>query len=169
LNDDILLEPTLLRAIWRYRWLTLLVAIAVTAAAYFYAVNTASEEYSSEASVVAEDPLSSIIFEPSAVRRSDYLADQVDFMGSGTVADEAARLAIARDPSFPYGGPELLERTRIFESGARITVRVVAETESASTLGANSMIAGYQKLVQAEAQTFFTNTVDVLTSIMLEL
>jgi len=169
LNDDILLEPTLLRAIWRYRWLTLLVAIAVTTAAYFYAVTTANEEFSSEASVVAEDPLSSIIFEPSAVRRADYLSDQVDFMGSGTVADEAARLAIAQDPSFPYSGPELLDRIRIFESGARITVRVVADSESASTLGANSMIAGYQNLVQAEAKTFFTNTVGVLNSVMLEL
>lgn len=169
MNDDILLEPTLLRAIWRYRWLTLLVAIAVTTAAYFYAVTTANEEFSSEASVVAEDPLSSIIFEPSAVRRADYLSDQVDFMGSGTVADEAARLAIAQDPSFPYSGPELLDRIRIFESGARITVRVVADSESTSVLGANSMIAGYQNLVQAEAKTFFTNTVEVLNSVMLEL
>ena len=169
MNDDILLEPTLLRAIWRYRWLTIFVAIAVTAVAYLYAVSTASEEFSSEASVVAEDPLSSIIFDNTSVRRADYLSDQVDFMGSGTVADDAARLALAQDPSFPYSGPELIDRIGIFESGARITVRVIAESEVASTLGANSMIAGYQSLVQAEAQTFFTNTVEVLTSIIVEL
>ncbi len=169
LNDDILLEPTLLRAIWRYRWLTLLVAIAMTGAAYLYAVTTASEEFSAEASVVAEDPLASIVFENTSVRRADYLSDQVDFIGSGTVADEAARLAIAQDPAFPYGGPELLDRVRISESGARITVRVVAESEAAATLAANSMIAGYQNLVKAEAQSFFTNTVEVLTAVMSEL
>jgi Mrp family chromosome partitioning ATPase len=169
LNDDILLEPTLLRAIWRYRWLTLLVAIAVTAAAYVYAVTTASEEYSSEASIVAEDPLSSIIFDNTSVRRADYLSDQVDFIGSGTVAEEAVRLAVAEDPSFPYYGAELLDRVRVFESGARITVRVVADSESASTLGANSMIAAYQNLVRSEAQSSFTNTVAVLNVVIAEL
>ena len=169
LTDDILLEPTLLRAIWRYRWLTLLVAIAITAVAYAYAVTTASEEYSSEASIVAEDPLSSIIFDNTSVRRADYLSDQVDFMQSGTVTDEAARLAVAQDPAFPYLGAELLDRIRVFESGARITVRVVAESEWASTLGANSMIAAYQNLVRAQAQTSFTNTVNVLNLVIAEL
>ena len=169
MNDDIILEPTLLRAVWRYRWLALLVTVVTTAGAYFYATSTASEEFSAEASVVAVDPLASIIFDTSSTRRADYIADQVDFMGSGTVANEAARLAVAADESFPYTGAELLDRTRVFEAGAEITVRVVADSSSASILGSNSLIAGYQALIEAEAQLRFTETVDVLNSVIVEL
>ena len=129
MNDDILLEPTLLRAVWRYRWLVLLITMAATAAAYFYANGTATEEWSAEASVVAEDPLSNVIFESTTTRRADYIADQVEFMRSGDVAEEAARLAVAVDQNFPYTGAELLENTRVIESAARITVRVVANGE----------------------------------------
>ncbi|MCP3975323.1 MAG: AAA family ATPase [bacterium] len=170
MNDDIILEPTLLRAVWRYRWLVLLIAIVATAGAYFYADATATEEFSAEASVIAEDPLSSIIFESSTVRRADYLADQVEFMRSGDVAEEAVRLALESDPNFPYKtGVELLDRVRIFEFGARITVRVIAETESAAVDGANSMIGAYQGLVLADAGSSFTKAIEVLNGILAEL
>ncbi len=170
MNDDIILEPTLLRAVWRYRWLVLLIAIAATAGAYFYANATATEEFSAEASVIAEDPLSSIIFESSTVRRADYLADQVEFMRSGDVAEEAVRLALENDADFPFkSGVELLDRVRIFEFGARITVRVIAESESAAVDGANSMIEAYQGLVLADAGSAFTKAIEVLNGILEEL
>ena len=160
---------------WRYRWLVLLIAILSTAAAYFYATSTAIEEWSAEASVIAEDPLSSIIFESNPVRRADYLADQVELMRSGTVSDLAAILADAQAATmpepfdFPYTGPELLEKTRIFEQGARISVRVTADSHDAAVIGANSLIEAYQDIVQSDAEVFFTNSVEVLDSVINEL
>ncbi len=169
MNDDIILEPTLLRAVWRYRWLVLLITILATTAAYFYATSTAIEEWSAEASVVVEDPLSSIIFETTSIRRADYLADQAELMRSGTVAEAAARAALEVDPNFPYDGVEMLERVRVFEQAARLTVRVTANSEPNAVNGANSYIAAYQDLVRADAEVFFTNSVDVLNVVIAEL
>ncbi len=169
MNDDIILEPTLLRAVWRYRWLVLLVATAATAAAWFYADRTATQEWSAEATVVAEDPLASILFENSDTRRDDYISDQVALMESGDVADTAALLAPEEDPDFPYVGFEMLERRRIFESDARITVRMVAGTEAAAIAGANSFTRAYQQIVQQDAQVFFDNSISVLDTVIAEL
>jgi len=170
LNDDIILEPTLLRAVWRYRWLVLVIAVLATAAAYFYGTSSAVEEFSAEASVVAEDPLSSTIFEgSSAARRADYIADQVELMRSGDIAEEAARIALSTDGNFPYRGDELLARTRVFDSGARITVRVIAGSEGAAVLAANSYIAAYQAIVRDDAVSFFNSSIDVLNEILAEL
>jgi Mrp family chromosome partitioning ATPase len=169
LNDDIIFEPTLLRAVWRYRWLVLLVTVLATAAAYYYADSTAIEEWSAEASVVAEDPLSDIIFESTPTRRADYLADQVELMRSGDLAQEAAQIAREKNPVFPYSGDALLERTRLFESGARITVRVIAETEAAAVDGANSLTEAYQAIVQRDALAFFTDAIDVLGLVIADL
>lgn len=154
---------------WRYRWLVLLVTIAATAAAWFYADRTATQEWSAESSVVAEDPLGSIIFEATSTRRSDYIADQVTFMESGDVAELAAQLAVETDPGFPYEGFEILDRRRVFESDALITVRMTANSEASAIAGADAMTAAYQMLVQQDAEMFFTNSVDALSSIIAEL
>jgi len=147
----------------------LLIAIAATAAAWFYADRTATQEWSAEASVVAEDPLASILFENSSIRRDDYISDQVALMESGDVAERAAVVAPEEDPAFPYTGFEILERRRIFESDARLTVRMVANTEAAAIAGANSMTRAYQEIVQADAQVYFSNSIAVLDALITEL
>lgn len=169
MNDDIILEPTLLRAVWRYRWLVLLIAIAATAAAWFYADRTATQEWSAESAVVAEDPLASIIFENTSTRRDDYIADQVAFMESGTVADRAAQIAPTLDPEFTYSGFDILDQRRVVESDARITVKMNANTEAAAIAGANAMTQAYLELVQADAAALLNNSVAVLDSVIAEL
>lgn len=169
MNDDIILEPTLLRAVWRYRWLVLFIAVAATAAAWFYADQTATEEWSAESSIVAEDPLGSIIFEATSTRRDDYIADQVAFIESGTVAQRAAEIAPTLDAEFPYDTFEVLERRRIFESDALITVRMIASTEQAAIAGANAMTRGYQQLVEEEARSLLNGSVEVLDGVIAEL
>ncbi len=160
------IEPTLLRAVWRYRWLVLVTTLLVILAVWVYSNSTAVEEFQAEASMQVEDPQSSILFTSSpSTRREEYVADQAEILRSGDVAQRAADIAGKTDSSFPHDTEDILTRTDIVvtsDAGSVILVRFVATQPDWATLGANSLIEAYKELLSDETEASFASRVKVL-------
>lgn len=70
-------EPTVLGAMWRFKWLTILIAGLVTALAVGYAY-LSPEKYEGVASLLVEDPQASALFDTGNIQSPQrYVADQV--------------------------------------------------------------------------------------------
>jgi len=160
------IEPTLLRAVWRYRWLVLVITAVTIAGASLYSSSTAVDEFQAEASMQVEDPQSSILFTDSpGTRRVEYVADQAEILQSGDVAQRASDIAAKTDPSFPYDTEDILLQTDIVvtsEAGSVILIRFVATQPGWATLGANSLIEAYKELLSDEAEASYASRVMVL-------
>ncbi len=160
------IEPTLLRAVWRYRWLMLAITVATILGAWLYSNATAVEEFEAEASMQVEDPQSSILFTNSpGTRRVEYVADQAEILQSGDVAQRAADIAGKTDPTFPYATEDILLQTDIevtSDAGSVILIRFVATQADWATLGANSLIAAYKELLADETEASYASRVKVL-------
>ncbi len=160
------IEPTLLRAVWRYRWLVLVITVLTTLVAWIYSNATAVEEFQAEASMQVEDPQASILFTSSpGTRRVEYVADQAEILQSGDVAQRAADIASKTDATFPYVTEDVLLQTNIevtSDAGSVILISFVATQADWATLGANSLIEAYKELLSDETEASYASRVKVL-------
>ena len=90
-------EPTVLGAVWRYRWLVLFLAIAFAGLGWLYSSETA--QWTAEATLAVQDPRSSNLFDqafPDAPER--YVEGQVAIVRSRSVARRAVEIAAEQTP-----------------------------------------------------------------------
>ncbi len=149
--DDIaaLEQPSIIAAMWRYRWLVLLVvAIFIALGVVFQAVVPAG--FQATAEIVVEDPRTSGLFSPSEVQRTNstpqrYVADQVEILRGSQVAEAASEYA--RDvESLEISSDEFLAKASVSSSreSNQIKVSFTAETADRAKIGANSMVEAYR-------------------------
>ncbi|MEE8492037.1 MAG: Wzz/FepE/Etk N-terminal domain-containing protein, partial [Acidimicrobiia bacterium] len=151
--DDIaaLEQPSIIAAMWRYRWLVLLVvAIFIALGVVFQAVVPAG--FQATAEIVVEDPRTSGLFSPSEVQRTNstpqrYVADQVEILRGSRVAGAASEYA--RDvESVEISSDEFLAKASISSSreSNQIKVSFTADTADRARIGANSMVEAYRSV-----------------------
>ncbi|HEX9856657.1 MAG TPA: AAA family ATPase [Acidimicrobiia bacterium] len=172
MNDDLTtLEPTLLRAIWRYRWLVLFITLVSASAAWWYAGATSTDEFVALASIQVQDP-SSTIAGPSVSTQvqQQYVRDQTELLKSGEVAQRAQLLATGLDEEFPYDASGITEQATInqVQDSSVIAVRFRASGGDWAIIGANSIIAAYEDLVRSELQRNTETSLQIIDQLIEE-
>ena len=150
--DDIaaLEQPSIIAAMWRYRWLVLLVlALFMGLGIVFQAVAPAG--FKATAEILVEDPRTSGLFPASEIGRGvtsspqRYVADQVQILRGSRVAG-AASLHASEVESTEISPSEFLSNTSISSSrdSNQITVSFTAVTAERARVGANSIVEAYR-------------------------
>ncbi len=163
--DDIaaLEQPSILAAMWRYRWLVLVIVTSI-AMLGLLAQELIPAGYTAEAELFVEDPAASNPFDTAAAvaRTTDtqrYVADQVEILETNAVAEEASQLLAAR--GFVWS-PDDVTSSRTITSSRDvnlITVTFDADSPEAAAAGANSIVEAYQKVRTAQVASVANNVV----------
>jgi len=163
-------QPSIIAAMWRYRWLVLLVvAIFIALGVVFQAVVPAG--FQATGAIIVEDPRTSGLFSSSEVPRTNstpqrYVADQVEILRGAAVAAAAESLIdfwASTDPgtlgnAWPkwldqqaiagvsISSDEFLSQTSVSSSreSNQIKVSFTADTPERARLGANSIVEAYR-------------------------
>ena len=151
--DDIaaLEQPSIIAAMWRYRWLVLLlVALFIGFGVVFQAVVPAG--FQATAEIVVEDPRTSGLFSQGEVTRitstpQRYVADQVEILRGNAVAGAASTHA-KEEELVEISADEFLDKTSISSSreSNQIKVSFTADTADRARIGANSLVEGYRNV-----------------------
>jgi Mrp family chromosome partitioning ATPase/archaellum component FlaC len=167
-NDEFdTIEPGVLAAVRRYWWLAIVgavlffgLALAVTA------LQPRPTGWTAEASLVVQDPSTSGLFANSySSNAGRYVENQVAFLGSSLVAEQAATLASA-DAGMDVTSADITEWLTINGSSASDVIRLVsvAPTEAAAIASVNAVSQAYQDVRLSEAERDLKSSLDQLDS-----
>ena len=110
------IEQTPLAAMWRFRWLVLIVTVIGAGLAFLYATATATTEYEATASLVVTDPRTSTLFSADDASRNAtlYVEDQIAILHSDAVAQRTSELIAASDTGLDVHPIVIASSIRIF-------------------------------------------------------
>ena len=152
------LEPTLLGAAWRYKWLVLATTLLFGALAWWYADNT--QAWTATATLGVQDPRTSIVFEvDNQLNPERYVADQIEIAGSRAVAQKAVQQLAAMEPPINIDIEDLLENVSVSaaESTDLITVSYSDPDEATAVVVANTLTDAYRSVSSDGAQATFAD------------
>jgi len=132
-------EPTLLGALWRFRWLMLALVILGGVLGVVYA-KAQSTRYQATASFVVQDPRTSALFDTAAGQQpARFVADQVAILESTVIAERAAQNAQAS--GMLLSAEDLLEYGKAVSNtdSDHIEIWFEAETPGTAVSGANAI------------------------------
>ena len=90
METDTPFEPTILGAMWRYRWVVAAVVVAVVGLAVLYGL-TRPVQHQAVATIVVRDPTSQSLFDLGQAQRPErYVANQATIIESTLVLERAA-------------------------------------------------------------------------------
>lgn len=171
MNQTATQEPTLLSAMWRYRFIVLGSVIAAVTLGYFGA-NLRPPQYQASAGLAVEDPIRSDIFGSSRFISPDrYVINQVEILRSDVVAQRAIEIASKSEPSVALDPQTISVRTTIkFDSDSDfIQIRFRASDPAIAQAGANAVAQAYQDVVQSEVDQSKAALLDQLDSSVAEI
>ncbi len=157
------LEPTLLGAAWRYKWLVLFTTIAFGALAFWYADN--GQTWTATTTLAVQDPRSSIVFDQdSTVDPERYVADQIEIARSRAVGQLALEELAALEPPIAIPIDTYLENVVV--SAAQftdlLTISYSDPDADVAVVVANAIADAYQATTAKGAATTFA---DALTEL----
>jgi succinoglycan biosynthesis transport protein ExoP len=147
------MEQSPLAAIWRYRWLILLLTLISGGIALLLALGLLPPRYEATASLVVADPKAATLFSSSQTAGRDaerYVADQKAILGSDAVADRASELLAADLETVPTSR-EITKNVKIITSSSNeIKVTYPAPNSESAVATVNAIIEAYG-LLRAES------------------
>ena len=150
------LEPTLLGAAWRYKWLVLATTTVATVLAFWY--SSTNESWTATSTLAVQDPRSSIVFEvKNQLSPERYVADQVEIAKSRTVADRALAQLATYDPPIVIDVKEMLGNIKVSIATATDLLQISYSNADAETAiaAANELASAYQAVSSEGAQGTF--------------
>lgn len=150
MNDISPLDPTIPGAVWRYKWLVMLLVIVGAALAVAYATFT-SPVFKAKAELLVEDPSTASVFDaPSGAQLERYVANQVQILDSPVVETRAEELILIEDPAFTGDVSEMsaIEGDR---DNSLIVIRVQSDERAEAQLVANAIVQAYQEIKEQAA------------------
>ncbi|MGA9594548.1 MAG: AAA family ATPase [Acidimicrobiia bacterium] len=150
------LEPTLLGAAWRYKWLVLATTTVATVLAFWY--SSTNESWTATSTLAVQDPRSSIVFEvKNQLSPERYVADQVEIAKSRTVADRALAQLATYDPPIVIDVNEMLGNIKVSIATATDLLQISYSNADAETAiaAANELASAYQAVSSEGAQGTF--------------
>ncbi|MEE9472351.1 MAG: AAA family ATPase [Acidimicrobiia bacterium] len=150
MNDISPLDPTIPGAVWRYKWLVMLLVIVGAALAVAYATFT-SPVFKAKAELLVEDPSTASLFDaPSGAQLERYVANQVQILDSPVVETRAEELILIEDPAFTGDVSEMsaIEGDR---DNSLIVIRVQSDERAEAQLVANAIVQAYQEIKEQAA------------------
>jgi Mrp family chromosome partitioning ATPase len=161
-NESTTFEPTLLGAMWRFRWLMLALVIVGGALAVLYA-RLQPDRYEAVASFVVQDPRTSALFETAGGQQpARFVADQVAILESTVVAERAARNAAEAGVSL--SADDLLEYGRAVSKpdSDHIEIWYEADAPGSAVSGANSIANAYQAVRRESSAQNYASALEQL-------
>ena len=158
------LEPGILAAFRRYWWLAVLGALVfLVLALAVTALQPRSTDWTAEASLVVQDPSTSGLFANSYADAGRYVENQVAFLGSSLVAEQAATLA-SPDAGMTVTAADITKWLTIDASAQNDVIRLVvsAPTEEAAIATVNAVSQAYQEVRLSEAARDLKSSLDQL-------
>lgn len=162
-------SPGLLEALWRFRWLVVLVALAAGGAGYGLSLLQATT-YRAEAGMILTDPRTSGVFDDSSTAIRDlsrYVRNQAKFVESTAVAVRAAELLGGQGPTVE----EIINSVSATASRDLdlVTIRATRPTAAGAAAVANAVADAYQQLVRQQVQDNANAAIDELKTSKAEL
>lgn len=151
-------EPTVLGAVWEYRWLVLFLALAFAGIGYLYA--SSSPQYTAEATLSVQDPRTSNLFDdvvPDTPER--YVEGQAAIMSSRVVAKRASEILAAGIPPIVVSVEDITDNLSITpnDTADSITITYVsAESEEEAIAVTNAVVEAYQEIGSTTAEFAFS-------------
>lgn len=163
-------EPTVLAAVWRYRWFVLLLAVAFAGLGWMYATQTA--QWSATATLAVQDPRSSNLFDRGVPDSPDrYVQGQVAILESRTLIRRAVEIASEQDPPVEATVRDVVRDLSVDGSSQSdiVTLRYTADTPRDAITVVNAVAAAYQEIGRLTADAAFTDAVAKLDRSITEL
>ncbi len=161
MNDISPLDPTIPGAVWRYKWLAMLIVVLGSALGVAYATFT-SPVFKAKAELLVEDPSTASLFDsPSGAQLERYVADQVQILDSPIVETRAEELVLEQDPDFT-GDISEMSRIEGDRDSSLIVIRVQSANRAEAQRVANALVDAYQEIKE---QTTETNSNEALVEL----
>jgi len=163
------LEPTLLGAAWRYKWLVLAITVALTTLAWWYSDST--QTWTATSTLAVQDPRSSIVFEVNnQLNPERYVADQIEIAKSRAVADRARQQLAAYDPPVVIATEDLISNVTVGAAQATdlMTVSYADPNANTSIIVANELARAYRAVSSEGAQSTFEDALAQLDASIAE-
>jgi Mrp family chromosome partitioning ATPase/uncharacterized protein involved in exopolysaccharide biosynthesis len=156
-------EPTVLTAVWRYRWLVLFLAIAFAGLGWLYASQTG--QWSAEATLAVQDPRSSNLFDQGFRDSPErYVEGQVAILESRAVARRAVDIAEEQTPPIDVTVDDVVDGIKVSSSSSSdiVTLSYTADTQREAIGVVNAVAAAYQDIGRLSANAQFAKAVEEL-------
>ncbi len=163
------LEPTLLGAAWRYKWLVLAITVAMGSLAWWYAGST--QAWTATATLAVQDPRTSIVFEVNnQLSPERYVADQIEIAQSRAVARRAAEHLGEGDPPIEIGVEDILSGVDVSAADATdlLAITLSHPDQATAIAGANALADAYQEVSSEGALATFADAINQLDSSIAE-
>ncbi|MGI9605613.1 MAG: hypothetical protein ACR2P0_05690 [Acidimicrobiales bacterium] len=150
-----LYEPSLIRAMWRHKYIVV-ACVATVLVIGLSIARTRPEQFEANAGLAVRDPGLTDLFQSTrTISPERYVVDQVEILQSDVVAAGAAILAADADPPVDLLAVITDNPIRIDFNDESDFVRIIARAQDATTAQtlANSIALSYQEVAQDEADT----------------
>ena len=147
-------QPTVPAAVWKHRWLFLLIAVAVVFAGFAYTrLRPPSPLSTATASMVLQDP-ATVTAEEEGITSERFLNNQVAILQSPRAAERVQQLAAESEPPVALSALEFLTGLRILRSPGsnEVIIEVTANSEEKAVFGAATLIEVYEELVASQQE-----------------
>jgi len=156
-------EPTVLAAVWKYRWLVLLLAIAFAGLGWLYASETA--DWTATATLAVQNPRTSSLFDEAFLDSPErYVEGQVAILGSRAVARRAVEISAEQSPPVDVTVKEI--QTNLSVSGSAssdiVTLEYSSETQREAITVVNAVAIAYQEIGRLAADAEFASALSEL-------
>jgi Mrp family chromosome partitioning ATPase/uncharacterized protein involved in exopolysaccharide biosynthesis len=156
-------EPTVLAAVWKYRWLVLLLAIAFAGLGWLYASETA--DWTATATLAVQNPRTSSLFDEAFADSPErYVEGQVAILGSRAVARRAVEISAEQNPPVNVTVKEI--QTSLSVSGSAssdiVTLKYSAQTQREAITVVNAVAIAYQEIGRLAADAEFVSALSEL-------
>ncbi|MFC2153786.1 GumC family protein [Actinomycetota bacterium] len=153
-------EPTVLNAIWRFRWFVLFLVFAFASLGWLYASQTS--QWTAEATLNVQDPRASNLFDQGAAESPErYVEGQVAIIRSRAVAREAVDIAAQQSPPIEVTVGDIVEGLSVSASSSSgiVTLSYTAPTQREAIGVVNAVAVAYQDIGSQSANATFASAV----------
>ncbi len=163
-----LFEPTILGSVRRYwRVVVVVFALFLMLGLIGTRLQPLPDIWTSEASLVVEDPKTGALFDQNNAQPGRYVENQVAFIESTPVAKRAAQIA-SREPGVDLTTEEVAAGLTVLASAQNDVIRLTfsADGEPNAIEGVNAVIAAYKQVVVEEAEQSLEDVVAQLEELI---
>ncbi len=153
-------SPTVLGAIWRFRWFVLFLMLAFAGLGWLYGSQTAA--WTAEATLNVQDPRSSNLFDQGpGLSPERYVEAQVAILSSRAVARRAVDIAGEQEPPIEVTVDDVVDGIQVSASSSSdiVTVSYTAETQREAIGVVNAVSAAYQDIGRLSADESFQDAI----------
>jgi Mrp family chromosome partitioning ATPase/uncharacterized protein involved in exopolysaccharide biosynthesis len=151
-------EATVLSAVWKYKWLVLLLAIAFAGLGWLYASESA--DWTATSTLAVQNPRTSSLFDEAfPVSPERYVEGQVAILGSRAVARRAVEISAEQNPPVIVTVEDIAMNLSVSGSSSSdiVTLKYSAETQREAITVVNAIAIAYQEIGRLAADTEFAS------------